>query len=203
MGIRAPIYETMPLAVSPRMLLRLVEGDLVATEILDAAKAGDTRSLDMHLGPIHHITGEIKARAVIDAVKEEFDGGLDKIVLAYWHKDVGAILRDGLSTYGVVGIDGSTSPDKRERATESFGRPDGARVLLADRGGRRGHRSQRLGRPVFCRSGFLSEIDAADVAPHHQPHAGPPSARCPGLRARRIYRRSAPRNLAQTVGKHP
>lgn len=129
-GIRAPIYETLPLAVSPRML-RDVEGDLVATEILDAAKACDTRSLDMHLGPIRRITGEIKARAVIDAVKEEFDGGLDKIVLAYWHKDVGAILREGLSTYGVVGIDGSTSPDKREQATANFSKPDGPRVFLA------------------------------------------------------------------------
>ncbi len=129
-GIRAPIYETMPLAVSPKML-RDVEGDLVASEILAAAKAGDTRSLDMHLGPIRRITGEVKARAVVDAVKEEFDGGLDKIVLAYWHKDVGAILKEGLSTYGVVGIDGSTSADKREQAEQSFLEPDGPRVFLA------------------------------------------------------------------------
>ena len=80
---------------------------------------------------IRRITGEIKARAVVDAVKEEFDGGLDKIVLAYWHKDVGAILKEGLSTYGVVGIDGSTSADKREQATANFSKPDGPRVFLA------------------------------------------------------------------------
>lgn len=129
-GIRPPIYETMPLAVSPKML-RDVEGDLAATEILDAARSGDTKSLDTHLGPIRRKTGEIKAHAVVDAVIEEFTGGLDKIVLAYWHRDVGQILKDGLSVYGVVGIDGATSPDNRERAEQSFLKPGGPRVFLA------------------------------------------------------------------------
>lgn len=129
-GIRAPVYETMPLAVSPKML-RQVEGDLVASEVLEAARAGDTKSLEMHLGPLRRITGEIKARAVVDAVKEEFDGGLDKIVLAYWHRDVGQILKEGLSTYGVVGIDGSTTPNNREHAEQSFLKAGGPRVFLA------------------------------------------------------------------------
>jgi SNF2 family DNA or RNA helicase len=128
-GIQPPIYETLPLAVSPRML-RDMEGDLVATEILEAAKSGDTRKLDMHLGPIRRITGEIKARAVIDAVKEEFDNGLDKIVLAYWHKDVGQILRDGLAECGVTGIDGSSSPSQREQAEQAFLNDPKCRVFL-------------------------------------------------------------------------
>lgn len=128
-GIREPIHETLPLTVSPRAL-RDIEGDLVASEILTAAKSGDTRKLDMHLGPIRRITGEIKARAVVDAVKEEFDNGLDKIVLAYWHKDVGKILRDGLASYGVTGIDGSASPSQREQAEQQFLNDPKTRVFL-------------------------------------------------------------------------
>lgn len=128
-GIRKPIYETMPLAVSPKTL-RDLEGNLQATEIMAAATAGNTRALEMHLGPLRRTTGEIKAHAVVEAVKEEFETGLDKIVLAYWHKSVGQILKDGLSTYGVVGIDGATSEKGREAAEQSFLRPGGPRVFL-------------------------------------------------------------------------
>ncbi|MFY7925551.1 MAG: helicase-related protein [Aquidulcibacter sp.] len=121
-GIREPIYETLPLAVSPSMR-REVEGSLDAKTVLEAAEAGDTRALDMHLGPLRRLTGEIKARAVVEAVKDEFDCGLDKIVLAYWHKDVGDVLAAGLSTYGVVRLDGSTSAKDRSTAEEKFRDP--------------------------------------------------------------------------------
>ncbi|CDZ55040.1 DEAD/DEAH box helicase [Neorhizobium galegae] len=127
-GIRPPVYETLPLAVSEKML-REVEGDVDRTTVLEAARNGSTRELDTHLGPLRRLTGEIKARAVVEAVKDEFDGGLDKIVLAYWHKDVGQILKDGLYQYGVVGIDGASTPDMRGQAEQEFlhGKP---RVFL-------------------------------------------------------------------------
>jgi len=128
-GIREPIYETLPLAVSSA-IRREVEGDLDAGKVLAAAEAGDTRSLEMHLGPLRRLTGEIKARAVVEAVKDEFACGLDKIVLAYWHKDVGQILKDGLSSYGVVGIDGASSAAKRAEAEERFLRDQSIRVFL-------------------------------------------------------------------------
>lgn len=129
-GIRPPVYETMPLLVSDKML-RQVEGDLDRTAILQAARDADTRSLEMHLGPLRRMTGEMKARLVVDAVIEEFEGGLDKIVLAYWHKDVGQILRDGLFKYGVVGIDGATVGDKRAAAEQAFLHDPTKRVFLA------------------------------------------------------------------------
>lgn len=129
-GITEPIYETFPLAVSERHR-REIDANIEAGFVLAAAEAGDTKTLDMHLGPLRRLTGEIKARAVVDAVKDEFDGGLDKIVLAYWHKDVGALLRDGLSTYGVVGIDGSTSANVRSEAEQRFLRDPSIRVFLA------------------------------------------------------------------------
>lgn len=128
-GIREPIYETLPLAVSPA-IRREVEGDLDANRVLAAAEAGDTRALEMHLGPLRRLTGEIKARAVVEAVKDEFACGLDKIVLAYWHKDVGQILKEGLSTYGVVQLDGSTSANKRGEAEQRFLRDPACRVFL-------------------------------------------------------------------------
>lgn len=128
-GIREPIYETFPLAVSARHK-REIEANVDAAMVLAAAEAGDTKTLEMHLGPLRRLTGEIKARAVADAVKDEFDCGLDKIVLAYWHKDVGALLAHELSTYGVVGIDGSTSANARGDAEQRFLHDPKIRVFL-------------------------------------------------------------------------
>lgn len=129
-GIQPPIYELLPLVVSDRQR-KQVEGDLDRAKILKAADEGLTKDLGMHLGPVRRLTGEIKARAVIEAVKEEFECGLDKIVLAYWHKEVGKILLDGLSHVGVVGIDGSTPPNIRQKNEDAFKQPNGPRVFLA------------------------------------------------------------------------
>jgi SNF2 family DNA or RNA helicase len=79
---------------------------------------------------LRRLTGEIKAHAVVAAVKEEFECGLDKIVLAYWHKDVGQVLKDGLSTYGVVGIDGSSGQTQRGEAEQRFLHDPSIRVFL-------------------------------------------------------------------------
>jgi len=129
-GIRPPVYETLPLAVTPAML-RQVEGNIDRVAVLEAAREGNTKSLDMHLGPLRRLTGEAKARAVIEAVVDEFENGLDKIVLAYWHKDVGKILLDGLVKYGVTGIDGSSSPAARDGAEQRFLNDPECRVFLA------------------------------------------------------------------------
>lgn len=128
-GIRPPVYDLLPLMVSPAQR-KQCEANLDQKAILDAATAGNTKDLEMHLGPLRRLTGEIKAHAVVDAVVDEFDCGLDKIVLAYWHKDVGKILLDGLAKYGVVGIDGSTPSARRGEAVEAFSKPDGPRVFL-------------------------------------------------------------------------
>ena len=129
-GIRPPVYETLPLAVSPATL-REVNGNVDRHEVLAAARTGGTRDLEMHMGPLRRLTGEIKAHAVAEAVKDELDNGLDKIVLAYWHKSAGEILADKLSSYGVVGIDGSTPANKRGEIEQAFLTDPKARVFLA------------------------------------------------------------------------
>lgn len=128
-GIREPIYETLPLIVSDK-IRREVEGDLDSQTILAAAEAEDTKSLEMHLGPLRRLTGEIKARAVVEAVEEEFACGLDKIVLMAWHKETMQILKEGLSQFGVVGIDGSTLPTKRAEAEQRFLNDPKIRVFI-------------------------------------------------------------------------
>jgi hypothetical protein len=128
-GIREPRYELLPLIVTDRQR-REAEGHLDKATILTAAAEGNTRELEMHLGPLRRITGEIKAAAVVEAVKDEFACGLDKIVLAYWHKEVGKILMEGLSQFGVVGIDGSTPANIRQTNVDRFTNDPQCRVFL-------------------------------------------------------------------------
>jgi hypothetical protein len=60
----------------------------------------------MHLGTLRRLTGTIKAKAVAEAVREEFEAGLDKIVLMAWHKDTMAVLRKELRALALSGLTG-------------------------------------------------------------------------------------------------
>lgn len=128
-GIRPPSYELQPLLVSDKVR-KQVDGDLDRELILKAAEEGATGDLEMHLGPLRRLTGTIKAHAVAEAVKEEFDSGLDKIVLMYWHKEVGNILEEELAKFKPLRLDGSTNSRDREAAEMTFRTSGSHRVFL-------------------------------------------------------------------------
>ncbi|MGO3930822.1 DEAD/DEAH box helicase [Rhodopseudomonas pseudopalustris] len=128
-GIRPPVYELLPLMISGA-LRQHAEGDVDRAAILKAIDEGRTRELEMHLGPLRRNTGALKARAVVDAVKDEFDGGLDKIVLMYWHKEVGDALQLALEKFGVLRLDGSTPPAQRGPIEQAWLHDKSKRVFL-------------------------------------------------------------------------
>ena len=128
-GILPARFALRPVAVSAAQQ-RELERDVDRRVVLEAIDSGSVRDLEMHLGKLLRKTGEIKARIVVDALGEEFDCGLTRIVLGYWHRDVGAILKEGLADCGVVGIDGSTPFNSRAGAIEVFSKPGGPRVFL-------------------------------------------------------------------------
>jgi SWI/SNF-related matrix-associated actin-dependent regulator 1 of chromatin subfamily A len=132
------VLEEMPeirysvVTLDPGALLRDIrdaEAGVDVEAVVAAAEAGATSDLDMHLGPLRRLTGTAKARAVVDMVDNEIDG-LKKIVLFAWHRDVLAILSDGLSQHGVVGIDGSTPPDIRQEAVDRFQNDPAVKVFI-------------------------------------------------------------------------
>ena len=129
-GIRAPIYETMPLLVTARQRASIEAAAGDAQTIMKAIEAQDTKALEMHLGPLRRVTGAIKAELVAEAVAEEFESGLDRIVLAYWHQEVAQILAEKLAEFGVTGIDGSTPAAARDGNVQAFQKGK-ARVFLA------------------------------------------------------------------------
>ena len=127
-GIQPPSYETMPLIVSQAQR-KHIDSSPDALAVLAAIEAGKTKDLEMELGALMRLTGEIKAHAVVEAVKDEFAGGLDKIVLMRWNTEVGRILREGLADFGVVSVDGSTSLKEREEAERAFREDPKVRVF--------------------------------------------------------------------------
>ena len=128
-GIRQPVYELMPLIVGEKHK-REAFANVDQKAILEAAEAGDTKKLEMQLGPLRRITGAIKAKAVVEAVKEELEDGLEKIVLMFWHREVGDILEAGLAKFGVARLDGETSSRERELAESAFRDDKDVRVFL-------------------------------------------------------------------------
>lgn len=129
-GIRPPIYETMPLIITQFQRKAISDAAGEKEAILAAIESGNTKDTEMHLGPLRRLTGGMKADAIVEAIAEEFESGLDRVVLAYWHKEVAEKLIVGLSKFGVVGIDGSTPPAKREENVAAFQKGK-ARVFLA------------------------------------------------------------------------
>lgn len=129
-GITAPIYEILPIHITDTQRKKLESEIEDAADILDAAETGETKSLELHMGPLRRLTGTIKAAGVIQAVKDEFESGLDKIVLMCWHKDTMASLEKGLFSYGVVRLDGNTSVTKRDEAQRLFQTDPNTRVFV-------------------------------------------------------------------------
>ena len=132
-GIRPPVQELMPLLVSAAHRRERV-ADRETREIVEAIETGATRELEMELGPLRRLTGRIKAEAVVAAAKEWLaDNPGDKLVLAYYHREVGDILEEGLlgDDFVLPRIDGSTSAKDREWSENHFRKDPSARVFLA------------------------------------------------------------------------
>lgn len=127
-GITEPVYDTLPLIVAEHVRKKL-EADIDADAVMRAARRGDEAELEKHLGPARRLTGNVKAKAVADFVRDEFECGLDKVVLMYWHRDVGDLLAKELARFGVAKLDGETTARGRQRAQELFD-DDGCRVFL-------------------------------------------------------------------------
>jgi len=128
-GIRPPIYETMPLVITRPQRHAIAQAAKDVQGVLAAIDSGSTKDMEMHLGPLRRLTGGMKADAIVQAITDEFESGLDRVVLAYWHREVAEKLIEGLSQFGVVGIDGATPPAKRDANVAAF-QSGKARVFL-------------------------------------------------------------------------
>jgi hypothetical protein len=128
-GIRPAHWDTMPIEISPYERARMF-ADIDLDALMRAAHSNALS--DPSLAVIRRITGTHKARATIDLARSYFDAYEgEKLVLAYWHKDVGDVLEEGLEKFRPVRVDGSTTGVERTARVARFQVHPEARVFLA------------------------------------------------------------------------
>ena len=81
-------------------------------------------------GTYRRLTGEVKAAAAVDYLRNELDSGLPKIVVFAHHLSVIAQLAEGLADYGVEVIAGSVAADDRQRIVDRFQTDPSCRVVV-------------------------------------------------------------------------
>ncbi len=134
-------------AILSEIMLRRAPGDDVPpiwwqTVVLDADIAEETRSAFFYQGclsdlrdtpelaRLRRLIGEAKAPAVVQLLRSQLEGTTEKVVVFAHHRSVLEILREGLSSFGLVYVDGDTSQKARDVNIDLFQTDSRCRVFL-------------------------------------------------------------------------
>ena len=126
-------WHLVPVAISGEMKkLMHHEGWKRAQRLyeLDSEAFDGGVPIDGAIATARRIMGEAKAPEVANYAAELLRSGTKKIVIGAWHKSVMDYLRSKLERYGLVYMDGSTSPTARQQAVDDFQRKDDVRIIL-------------------------------------------------------------------------
>jgi SWI/SNF-related matrix-associated actin-dependent regulator of chromatin subfamily A-like protein 1 len=129
-GIKPAFWDTLPIEISAGDRARMeaaIDGDAILRAMRNRQPLVD---LEPMLAPIRRITGVYKARGIITDAKDWLENG-EKLVVAYWHKDTGDALEQGLAKFRPVRVDGSITGDHRTTKVAQFHALDACRVFLA------------------------------------------------------------------------
>lgn len=143
--VRRMKHEVLTQLPDKTFELAFVEPDKEVRRVLQAEKAAGLHSMPLDdvfrlLGTDHKFGGEVStirremgeamAPLAVDHVAFLLDGGVDKLIVGYWHRSVGDTLAEGLRRFGCVRVDGATSPVQRELRKREFQTDPSVRVFL-------------------------------------------------------------------------
>ncbi len=98
---------------------------------LDEIESNSGSSLSFEgLSEARRELGEAKVPSAIKYLKERLESDDEKIIVFAHHKDVIKALEEGLASYGLVSIKGTTSKEKRHAAVKSFQNDPSVRVFV-------------------------------------------------------------------------
>jgi SWI/SNF-related matrix-associated actin-dependent regulator 1 of chromatin subfamily A len=83
-------------------------------------------------GILRQMIGVAKAPSIVKLVIDEFQDGLDKILIFAWHTSVIEILRKGLADYNPVVINGATPIKDRHDLVTQFQTDPNCRVFIGN-----------------------------------------------------------------------
>jgi SNF2 family DNA or RNA helicase len=117
--LKLPVYDIVHVEET-----KAVKQALAAESLLDIDPDTFDGSDDIqvlgHIAVVRHRMGLAIAPQVADYAAMCLDGGEDKLVVFAWHTDVLNFLQHRLSRFGVLRIDGSTSPGQRKTRVDEF-----------------------------------------------------------------------------------
>jgi SWI/SNF-related matrix-associated actin-dependent regulator of chromatin subfamily A-like protein 1 len=104
---------------------------LEVAAVLGKLEAGEALTVveQLCLAELRRWTGIAKAPSVVELVKTELDGGVEKLVVFAYHREVIRIIAASLGSAAAT-IDGSTSSSERQRLIDAFQQRDTPRVLI-------------------------------------------------------------------------
>ncbi|TAL04900.1 MAG: DEAD/DEAH box helicase [Rhodospirillaceae bacterium] len=100
-----------------------VRAALAAEKLLDLDGAVDDLHgmvVDGAVSTVRRQMGEALAPQVVGYAELLLTGGVEKLVIFYWHKSVGDVLQKGLHKWGVAKVDGNTSTAARTVSIHRF-----------------------------------------------------------------------------------
>lgn len=86
------------------------------------------REIAPHVAQLRRVTGTAKVPAAIEWIKEQFEGGLKKLVVFAQHRDVIEALQSAFSFH--VSITGETPASSRGHIVDTFQRSDAAKLFI-------------------------------------------------------------------------
>ncbi len=128
--LQMPVYDLIQVdeteAVKQALAAeRLLDIDPENLEGADMTVMGD-------LAVVRHQMGVAMAPLVADYVDMLIDGGETKLVVFAWHIQVLNILQERFDKHGVVRIDGSTLPARKQKLVDKFISDDGIQVIIGN-----------------------------------------------------------------------
>lgn len=116
--LQMPVYDIIQLEETGPVKQALAAENLLDIDPEDFSGA-DAEILG-HVATVRRMMGVALAPQVADYCEMLINGGEEKLVLFAWHKEVLDILCGKLQRYGVVRIDGNTTPKGKEHKLQSF-----------------------------------------------------------------------------------
>ena len=86
--------------------------------------------IDGSISTARRLMGEAKAPVVASYCRQLLDEGVTKLVVCAWHRSVLTTLRESLQSYGLVYMDGGTSPTAKQDAVDCFQTDPKIRIIL-------------------------------------------------------------------------
>jgi SNF2 family DNA or RNA helicase len=128
--LKYPIYDLVRVDETTAIKAALQAESLLGIDP-DILTGADATILG-HVAEARRLMGEAMAPQVAGYARAVLDGGVEKLVIFYWHVSVGNILEHALGNYGLVRVDGRTSASAKEAAVSRFRHDPGCRVIIGN-----------------------------------------------------------------------